>query len=33
MMLILTLTGLWAGAKVPWKQIVMDIFNVLTNSL
>ena len=33
MVLILSLITLWVGAKVPWKEIVVDIINDLTNSL
>jgi hypothetical protein len=33
MILILTFIALWVGAKVPWKQIVVDVIKALTNSL
>jgi len=32
MVLILSFITFWVAAKVPWKEIVMDIFDDLTNS-
>jgi hypothetical protein len=33
MVLILSLITIWVAAKVPWKEILTDIFHDLTNSL
>ncbi len=33
MILILSLITFWVVAKVPWKEIVTDLINDLTNSV
>ncbi len=33
MILILSIIAFWVAAKFPWKEIVMDIIDDLTNSL
>jgi hypothetical protein len=33
MVLILSFIVFWVGAKVPWKEITMDIIHTLTNSI